>query len=392
MRLNRAILNPRLGNLGPGREQSTRPLLGNGGETSVPRLKSRTARVGVALLLLIAMTLGWAADGPGPDGSGTPAVPPETTAPRSPAADPPSADQALASAPAGDTVAKPAVEIAAAIRTGKVIKDMTMEQVMQSRGAPDRKEVIPPDAELWHYPAGEVAFSAGKVSYVSLAPKSEPPLVILKKYAPTQGPVTQHRPTQGASTQAAAPQIRTGDSYIYESTDLEQPGISISTRRTVTSTKGKVILSSINLDNKNAKARNLWFDREWNLIATRNADNSGLDYSPPLKYYDFPLFPGKTWQQDTTETNTKTGTVKSHSVAGVVGQWETVSVPAGTFRAIKVELQTEVFDHSTGERISGSDRSWFVPDVRRSVKSITTGKGGSQRLIQLMSYELAPGS
>jgi hypothetical protein len=158
----------------------------------------------------------------------------------------------------------------------------------------------------------------------------------------------------------------------------------------VTSTKGKVILSSINLDNKNAKARNLHFDREWNLIGTRNADNSGLDYSPPLKYFDFPLFPGKTWRQVTTETNIKTGASRSHTISGTVGQWEDVSVPAGTFRAIKIELQTELFNPGTGERIAGSDISWYVPEVRRSVKSLTTGKDGGRRVIQLVRYELGP--
>ena len=47
-----------------------------------------------------------------------------------------------------------------------------MEQVLLARGDPVRKEMIPPDAELWYYADGEVAFSGGRVSYVSL--ESEP--------------------------------------------------------------------------------------------------------------------------------------------------------------------------------------------------------------------------
>ena len=53
-------------------------------------------------------------------------------------------------------------EIADAILAGTVIKEMTTEQVILARGEPIRKEVIPPDAELWHYPGGEVAFSPGQ--------------------------------------------------------------------------------------------------------------------------------------------------------------------------------------------------------------------------------------
>ena len=68
--------------------------------------------------------------------------------------------------------------------------------------------------------------------------------------------------------------------------------------------------------------------------------------------------------------------------------WETVTVPAGTFRGIRVHLETELYDPSTGEPIPGTDTSWYVPEVRRSVKSDTTGKGGSQRVIQLLSYDV----
>ena len=45
---------------------------------------------------------------------------------------------------------------------------MTTEEVLSARGAPLRKESIPPDAELWHYAEGEVAFSQGQVTYVGL--------------------------------------------------------------------------------------------------------------------------------------------------------------------------------------------------------------------------------
>ncbi|WP_295399484.1 caspase family protein [uncultured Thiocystis sp.] len=184
------------------------------------------------------------------------------------------------------------------------------------------------------------------------------------------------------------PQINVEDSYIYETKDLEHPESSIITKRTVASVDNTILFSAINLGNKKGKKRYLHFDRQWNLIRTRNADDSGLDFSPPLKYYDFPLFPGKTWQENSTETNIKTGAIKNHIVSGTVGDWEDISVPAGKFRAIKVYLKTELLDPSTGERINGTDISWYVPEVHRSVKSITTGKNGRGNLIQLISYEI----
>ena len=45
---------------------------------------------------------------------------------------------------------------------------MTPEQVLSARGESLRKESIPPEAKLWHYAEGEVAFSKGAVTYVDL--------------------------------------------------------------------------------------------------------------------------------------------------------------------------------------------------------------------------------
>ena len=82
-------------------------------------------------------------------------------------------DAPVSEAAAEASPAQQETGIAEAVAVGKVLKDMTMEQVRQARGEPNRKEVIPPDAELWHYHEGEVAFSAGKVSYASLAPRTK---------------------------------------------------------------------------------------------------------------------------------------------------------------------------------------------------------------------------
>jgi len=186
----------------------------------------------------------------------------------------------------------------------------------------------------------------------------------------------------------SSPDIQIGDSYIYESFDPDDQKSRFTTKRTIISVGTDIVFSSINLASKKAKPRSLRFNREWNLISARNAESGGFDYSPPLKYYDFPLSPGKTWEQVTTETDIKTGKIRIHTITGTVGQWEDVTVPAGTFHAIRVNLGTNVFNPSTGEQINGTDTSWYVPEVHRSVKSITTGKDGKRQIIQLLQYEL----
>lgn len=195
-------------------------------------------------------------------------------------------------------------------------------------------------------------------------------------------------PDTKLSDQALRPFVKVGDTYLYETRAVDNPESAVTTRRTVTSVNGVIVLTAINTNNTNSKTRRLFFDGDWNLLRTRNADDSGLDYSPPLKYYDFPLFPGKTWHQVTSEKNIKNGAIRNHDITGTVGSWEAITVPAGTFRAIKVSLATVLVENDSGETIIGSDTSWYAPEVRRSVKSITTGKGGKQQLIQLISYDL----
>ena len=285
-------------------------------------------------------------------------------------------------------------QVAEAILAGEVLREMTMEQVLLARGEPERKEVIPPDAALWHYPGGEVAFSGGKVSYVSLAPPPAPPTAT-DSARPARLPPPAARDQSAApapENQVPAPPIAVGDTYVYESRAVgsaaDKPGARLVTRRAVIGTDGRITMTSLRLSSRNAKPRTLYFDGEWNLLGVRNSSGSGLDYSPPLQYYDFPLFPGKTWRQATTERNIQTRATRQHVLTGTVRGWELVSVPAGTFRGIKVELQTELFDPDSGERILGTDTSWYVPEVRRSVKSVMTAKGGRQRIIELQSYEV----
>jgi hypothetical protein len=200
------------------------------------------------------------------------------------------------------------------------------------------------------------------------------------------------QPEQKVVSDVTPPDIKVGDVFIIESINSSHPENSSKTERTVISTEGGVIeVSVINLNSKSGKKRLLKFNKEWNLIATRNADNSGLDYSPPLKYFEFPLSPGKNWQQTSTETNIKTDTIRKHKISGVVGDWEEITVPAGTFHAIKVILNTEVVNLVTGEKSTGKDISWYAPDVKRSVKSEVTSRNEidsteQKSIAQLISF------
>jgi hypothetical protein len=125
-------------------------------------LPQRSMRLNRALLLA-ALAFGQGtvhATGPDAQEAASPAVAgPEESAP---------AEESPEQARWRELAQQHGTEIADAIVGRVVLRGMTSVQVALARGVPARKDVIPPDAELWYYPDGEVAFAEGKVSYVDL--------------------------------------------------------------------------------------------------------------------------------------------------------------------------------------------------------------------------------
>jgi len=191
---------------------------------------------------------------------------------------------------------------------------------------------------------------------------------------------------------ANAPSITSGDRYVYESVYPNNPKSNNKTERIVASvTSKKILLYSKNVASDSI--RQLEYTPEWNFLSSKNKDGSGLTYSPPLKYFEFPLKTGDSWSQDSIEKNIKTGKKRKHSISAIVGDWEQITVPAGTFNAIKVTAQTSVIDLETGKPTIGKDVSWYAPEVGRSIKSLltSTNPDGQQekQMIQVLEYHPA---
>ncbi|MGH8580556.1 MAG: type II secretion system major pseudopilin GspG [Gammaproteobacteria bacterium] len=199
--------------------------------------------------------------------------------------------------------------------------------------------------------------------------------------------------TPSPAPTAEAPKVQAGDTYIAESVYPNNPKLNNTTERRVLSVSDKRIdVASRNIKSKTGKERMLQFTPEWNLVGSRNSDGTGVDFSPPLKYFEFPLYPGKTWRQTSIEKNIKTGATREFTLSAIVGDWENISVPAGKFRAIKITTQTALLDGASGQRSTGTDISWYAPDTRRSVKSLVTSRNmegnAEEQFIQIVRYEL----
>jgi hypothetical protein len=126
------------------------------------------------------------------------------------------------------------------------------------------------------------------------------------------------------------------------------------------------------------------YDRQW---ALKKAGSR--KYSPPVQAVSFPMHPGKTWEHTNTYTHASCGATTSELKNEVVG-WEDVTVPAGTFRALRID--------SSGywRNRCGSDRSqykfWYVPAVKWFVKSESLIYAGGRiydgHILELKSYKV----
>jgi len=194
------------------------------------------------------------------------------------------------------------------------------------------------------------------------------------------------------SGSTSVPNIRTGDRWILQTQDLNNPQWSNTTERIVTD----VGTDGITVTSRNTKSnytRVLTFTPQWSLIAEREPSGKGAHYSPPMRYFDFPLEQGRTWQEQVRKSKTDGGVERIYDIAGEVLDWEKVDVPAGTFDAVKVLLHIEVREN--GELISQStDTSWYAPRAKRSVKTeevsldVRSGQE-SRRSIALIEYSIS---
>lgn len=153
-----------------------------------------------------------------------------------------------------------------------------------------------------------------------------------------------------------------------------------------------------------AYAKRQIYDRQWNLVETGDDANGFIKYSPYLPTLHFPLQIGKTWKQnyewnlrEPPETNSppktnpqtwkdvqdqkagKNRTQGGGRVEARVLGWEKITVPAGTFDTIKVELLSPHYAGSETSRIFAKKEMaggmiqlyWYAPKIRRYIKHLS---------------------
>jgi hypothetical protein len=184
----------------------------------------------------------------------------------------------------------------------------------------------------------------------------------------------------------AAPSVAVGDTWTYQYTDMwkNQPGNL--TRQEVVDVKDDAIL----IDAKRAKdgflLSHLRLSRELNPV-----DRGKMHFSPAYPRYAFPLEVGKEWSSDVAGENASAGKKWRYQFKGKAVGWETVTVRAGRFDALKIVVEAYYRGEEVGNN-GGTGQSkesvWFAPAVNNFVKMEYTDTDWTGRIFNRDAWEL----
>jgi hypothetical protein len=159
------------------------------------------------------------------------------------------------------------------------------------------------------------------------------------------------------------PEIKEGDSWNYRGTNVLAPGTHEHETR-VSFANDKVILVVSTRKSDGKEFDSAW-TREWNAVTSY----AGVMYRPHAGVFRFPLRAGDKYEVKFEVLRPRVNTVVT-SVTGtakVVG-WDTVEVPAGKFRAMRVEAEGAYRELDGSGSYQQHATLWYVPEVKRWAK------------------------
>ena len=128
------------------------------------------------------------------------------------------------------------------------------------------------------------------------------------------------------------------------------------------------------------------FDRQWNMI-----DDGNNKWDPLRPEFKFPIHIGDAWKQPFQVANLKNGSQFSSFISTKVEAHEKITVPAGTFYTLRIEMDIDV--RATGISTSVTKHKikiWYAPEVNRSIRqesqTFADGRMREQSITELTEY------
>jgi hypothetical protein len=170
----------------------------------------------------------------------------------------------------------------------------------------------------------------------------------------------------------ATPEVREGDRWTYRRTNhLVNKVVFTRDDRVVSTGPDEILVVARQGQNE----FDVFFNSEWGAIVI-----GGTTLTPRADFYKFPLKVGATHNVSYETTNKGSPARSRFEFAVKVVGWEEVDVPAGKFRALKLEANGTYVRIDPGARFGGMARFrfWYVPEIKRWAK--LTYEDGSRGL------------
>ena len=170
------------------------------------------------------------------------------------------------------------------------------------------------------------------------------------------------------AAQVAAPTLKSGDTWTYRGIDNYNRLPTGTWTREVTGTAAGGIRVAVR--SADGSVDDL-FRAPGELTAGVLSDRARGTMDPALQLMPFPLTEGKSWSQKVIRTDPVTNEKREMLVQGKVLGWETIKVPAGEFKAIKVERTMYLGDYDSFRGITQrTETEWYAPDIRGAAKVV----------------------
>jgi hypothetical protein len=180
------------------------------------------------------------------------------------------------------------------------------------------------------------------------------------QYSALRDAAIQPVPAAGMPAQVPAPALHVGDQWSYTRRATMTGLVDNQARGRITAVTGQGY--QVAEEWQSGGPVNAVFDTNLNPVRIGN-----VDFQPAFPRFSFPLAVGKTWQSEIVKRELpvqRYSTVRE-SVKGAVIGWERVTVPAGTFTALRIEVSTAWQDlGESSVRGTSQETVWYVPEVR----------------------------
>jgi hypothetical protein len=192
-----------------------------------------------------------------------------------------------------------------------------------------------------------------------------------------------------AGRSAAPPQYRVGDRWDYGVADGFREPVVWNEVHEVTElgAQGLHVRVVVLRDGRLLEREELW-SQPGLLLQGALLENETRQFDTPLRRFDFPLEPGKRWDERVRNYDVAQKHAGEISQTVVVEQWARVGTRAGTFDALRMRVVTRLDDGEFWRQPTQcSDVLWYAPDVRNVVRAerdaqYVQGTGASAALVR----------